>query len=80
MKPVARNRKIELRFMDVSVKMTGKKNLENKAWSLLSALIQDRMKVFEIMSELQVYDENEPERKNKKQRIKIDSEFLTMYV
>lgn len=78
MKPQSANRKIELKFMDISVKLTGKKNLENKAWSLLSALIQDRMRLQEAMSEMG-HEDSEPGRKPKKRIVKPDIDFLKCY-
>lgn len=78
MKPNNQN-KIKLRFMDVSVELTGKKNLEQRALGLMSYLIQDRLKLQEVMNEMHEYDEYELERKSKKKPIHADVEFLKMY-
>jgi len=61
MKPrAATNRKIELRFMDCAVKIEGKKNLEMKALSIMAALVQDRMRMYELMQELEAEEHNKP--------------------
>ena len=45
-----KNRKIELRFMDLTIKLEGSKSIEAKALGLLNAMIESRMKVNEIMN------------------------------
>jgi len=74
-KPVSGNRKVSLQFMDVKVQIEGKKNLEMKALSIMAALVQDRMRIYELMQE---FEEDEHHiRKNKKRA--IDSEFMKIY-
>lgn len=78
MKPVKPINKIELRFMDVHVKIQGTgKNIEQRALKTMALLIQDRLKVFEVMQELEHEDE-EAELKHKKPKIKI-TEYLKGY-
>jgi len=77
-KPIAAINKIELKFMDVSVKLTGSRNIEKKALSLLGALIQDRFKVYEMIENID-HEAEEAEIIHKKKKILPDIEFMRGY-
>lgn len=77
-KPQSAANKIELKFMDCSVKITGKGNIEKKAFSLLGALIQDRLKVYEVLENLEHEDE-EAGGSHKKRKCVPDIEFVKAY-
>lgn len=80
MKPKSANRKIELKFMDCSVKLEGARNIESRALGLLSAMVQDRMKIQELMNEIDHEDNEESSRMSKKKKIEADSEFMKGYI
>lgn len=79
MKPKAANI-IKLKFMDCSIELKdNKKNLEGRAINLLSYMIQDRLKVIEVMQQLHEYDDEPGARKSKKKIIKPDIDFMRCY-
>lgn len=59
MKPKSANI-IKLKFMDVSVELSGKRNIEQRAYSLLAAIVQDRFKMVEVMQQLNEFEDDEP--------------------
>lgn len=69
MKPVSGNRKIKLKFMDVTVELSGSRNrnMEGRAMGIMASL--DRLKVLELMNELDHSDENS-EMKHRKPKLK----------
>lgn len=71
------HRKVTIRFMDISVSLEGSRNVEKRALKILSVLVGDRVKVAEVMSELD--HEDEPaELKPKKTSLK-DNYNLSFY-
>jgi len=77
-KPTTATNKIELKFMDLTVKLTGSRNIEKRALSLLGALIIDRFKVYEMIENIDHEDE-EAEIIHKKKKIAPDIEFMRGY-
>lgn len=71
MKPTKpfKNRKVSLKFMDISVSLEGKKNVEGKALSLLGAMLRDRMRVLEVMDNME-HEEDDAELKHGEKKIK----------
>ena len=45
-----KNRKIELKFMDMSVKIEGSRSLEGRALALLNTMIESRVKFNELVN------------------------------
>ncbi len=72
-------KKIELKFMDISVKITGSRNIEKKAFSLLGAMIQDRFKVYEMIENIDHEDDEQPEIRYKKKKLSPDIEYWKAY-
>lgn len=61
--------------MDCSIELKdNKKNLEQRAYAMLSYLIQDRLKFQEISNEMGM-DEEDPGRQSKKKHLDFDSMF-----
>lgn len=68
-----KNQKISLKFMDVKVELQGSKDIDKRALRLLTTLVKDRLRVFELLSELNEYDDDYAEkRKVKKVKAEIN--------
>ncbi|MCX9084953.1 MAG: hypothetical protein OIN87_09170 [Candidatus Methanoperedens sp.] len=78
-KPAA-NKKIILKFMDCSVSLEGTRNIETRAIKLLSHLVQDRIRLYEVLQELEHEDDDSSARpKAKKVKPDIQQDFMRGY-
>lgn len=75
MKP--RDRKIELKFMDVSVKLTGCRQVESRALGLLADLIESRIQMYQL--EVDQPEDDEPGIQRKSKRLIPDTTFMQAY-
>lgn len=75
MKP--RDRKIELKFMDLSVKLTGCRQVESRALGLLADLIQSRIQMYQLDAEQ--HEDDEPGIQRKSKRLVPDTTFMQAY-
>jgi len=74
--------KVALKFMDIAVSMEGGKSLKElnkRALDVLGALIQDRLKIFEVLDNLDSGEDEDDEPKGRGKKKKVAPDFAMLY-
>lgn len=78
-------RTVKLKVMDCHVEITGNRNVEEKAKSLLNDMLNARMKYVEVLKFFDDCDDETEQHdeftiKNRKKKLAADNEYEVMYV